>query len=205
MTDRDAKALGQPVGSTTTVLLTAYPGGHNGNAANRIGEGVASTSQDASGGLLSSQANSTGTGNPPNIQVVYSSSHIDSIPGTLASSTTTSVSETVPFSVSTSTNASSIPSSEDMAVSVGNEYLTAAASRELLEATSNISTIPNQGDDGSTDLAAQLINQYTAGVGGDGATGFSMEDSKGEGTHIMGSTSAELAPLEGEQAKTSET
>ena len=25
MTDNDAKALGQPVGSTTTVLLTAYP------------------------------------------------------------------------------------------------------------------------------------------------------------------------------------
>ena len=28
VTDRDAKALGQPVGSTTTVLLTAYPSGH---------------------------------------------------------------------------------------------------------------------------------------------------------------------------------
>lgn len=28
VTDRDSKALGQPVGSTTTVLLTAYPSGH---------------------------------------------------------------------------------------------------------------------------------------------------------------------------------
>ncbi|CAI8037285.1 DNA-binding protein P3A2 [Geodia barretti] len=30
VTEKDAKALGQPVGSTTTVLLTAYPGGHSG-------------------------------------------------------------------------------------------------------------------------------------------------------------------------------
>ena len=205
MTDRDAKALGQPVGSTTTVLLTAYPGGHNGSSSNRVGEGVASTSQDASGGLLSSQVSSTGTGNPPNIQVVYSAAHVDPIPGTMVSSKASSVSQTVSFNVSTSTDASGIPSSEDMAVSVGNEYLTAAASRELLEATSNISTIPNQGDDGSTDLAAQLINQYTAGVGGDGSAGFGIEPSKVERTHLMGSTSAELAPLEGEQAKTSET
>lgn len=32
VTERDAKALGQPVGSTTTVLLTAYPGGQGTNA-----------------------------------------------------------------------------------------------------------------------------------------------------------------------------
>lgn len=30
VTERDAKALGQPVGTTTTVLLTAYPSSHNG-------------------------------------------------------------------------------------------------------------------------------------------------------------------------------
>ena len=29
VTERDSKALGQPVGSTTTVLLTAYPSGHS--------------------------------------------------------------------------------------------------------------------------------------------------------------------------------
>jgi len=38
VTERDAKALGQPVGSTTTVLLTAYPGG----------QGNSSTSQSDS-------------------------------------------------------------------------------------------------------------------------------------------------------------
>ena len=30
VTENDAKALGQPVGSTTTVLLTAYPSSHGG-------------------------------------------------------------------------------------------------------------------------------------------------------------------------------
>lgn len=182
VTDRDAKALGQPVGSTTTVLLTAYPGGHGGNAAS--GSEDVTGNQDASSGGY--QANS-GTGNPPNIQVVYSGSGVDATP------ISTPQTSTQPFSTSTT---ESIATSAGIQVPTANEYLTAAASQELLEATSNISTIPNRGDDGSTDLAAQLINEYTAGV---------EEKRESENGGLMGSTSAELAPLEVEGVKTSET
>ena len=58
VTERDAKALGQPVGSTTTVLLTAYPGGHSG--------GVESAS-DSSQQFLSPPST---TANVPNVQVM---------------------------------------------------------------------------------------------------------------------------------------
>lgn len=58
VTERDAKALGQPVGSTTTVLLTAYPGGHSG--------GVESAASDSSQQFLSPPST---TANVPNVQV----------------------------------------------------------------------------------------------------------------------------------------
>ena len=57
VTERDAKALGQPVGSTTTVLLTAYPGGHSG--------GVESGSESTQ--FLSPPTTTT---NVPNVQVM---------------------------------------------------------------------------------------------------------------------------------------
>lgn len=57
VTERDSKALGQPVGSSTTVLLTAYPGGHSG--------GVDS---EANQPFLSPPTTTTNV--PPNVQVV---------------------------------------------------------------------------------------------------------------------------------------
>ena len=185
VTDRDAKALGQPVGSTTTVLLTAYPGGHNTSTTGRSEEGGPDST--TGGSFLTPQATATGT--PPNIQVVYGSSGVEAA---------ISTSESNPQS---SGSATAIVTSATMQVSAANEYLTAAASQELLEATSNISTIPNRGDDGSTDLATQLINQYTAGVESGGGFGGKRD---AEGSQLMGTTSAELAPLDGDPAKSSE-
>ncbi len=109
------------------------------------------------------------------------------------------------FPSSTTTN--QIPSaSAALQASVANEYLTAAASQELLEATSSISTIPNRGDDVSTDLAAQLMNQYTAGVESN-ATEFGVKRARvsEESNSLIGSTSAELVPLDVDGAKNSET
>jgi len=100
VTDHDAKALGQPVGSTTTVLLTAYPGGHSGSTgqpteatplateqpqsaiatatSNMAASSVAGES--ASQQYLTSQPSGGGGGN---IQVVYSASHMDPMPSSL--------------------------------------------------------------------------------------------------------------------------
>lgn len=75
VTERDAKALGQPVGTTTTVLLTAYPGGHSGN-----GLGT----PDASQQYLSPPSSNSPT-HVPNVQVVYNASHIDDIPDSIVS------------------------------------------------------------------------------------------------------------------------
>ena len=82
VTDHDAKALGQPVGSTTTVLLTAYPGGHSGAPGSDAGptplpneqQTTSSTSDATSQQFLTSETNTAG-----NIQVVYSASHMDPI------------------------------------------------------------------------------------------------------------------------------
>jgi hypothetical protein len=59
VTEKDAKALGQPVGSTTTVLLTAYPGGHSGG----MESGAESSEQ-----LISPPTTSA---NVPNVQVQH--------------------------------------------------------------------------------------------------------------------------------------
>jgi len=184
VTDRDAKALGQPVGSTTTVLLTAYPGGQNGSTATQQDDNMATCDSSSGQTFLTNKAT---TGNPPNIQVVYSGSTVEALTNAQAA--------TESFPATTS-----IASSGELQVSAANEYLTAAASQELLEATSNISTIANRGDDGSTDLATQLINQYTAGV--EGGSEFVAKET-GD-AHLIGSTSAELVPLEGEPNKTTE-
>lgn len=190
VTDRDAKALGQPIGSTTTVLLTAYPGGHNGNNVTRSDDAIAADSTTGSA-FLASQANA-GSGNPPNIQVVYSGSGVEG---------SVSTQQTNAQSFPTSTTSPIPPTTAALQVSAANEYLTAAASQELLEATSSISTIPNRGDD---DLAAQLINQYTAEVENN-STEFGVKRARvSEGGNIMGSTSAELIPLDGDAAKNSE-
>lgn len=90
VTDRDAKALGQPVGSTTTVLLTAYPGGHSGGLA----------TADAGQQYLSQPNVSPGV---PNVQVVYSAAHIDSIPDSIVSSISTGDTQTQEFGAGAST------------------------------------------------------------------------------------------------------
>lgn len=97
VTDHDAKALGQPVGSTTTVLLTAYPGGHSGStgqpteatplaadqqqsaSAASASANASSVAESASQQYLTSQPSAAG-----NIQVVYSASHMDSMSSGLA-------------------------------------------------------------------------------------------------------------------------
>ena len=64
VTEKDSKALGQPVGSTTTVLLTAYPGGHSGG----MESGTESNEQ-----LI---APPTTSATVPNVQVCIYNSHI---------------------------------------------------------------------------------------------------------------------------------
>ena len=64
VTEKDSKALGQPVGSTTTVLLTAYPGGHSGG----VESGTESSEQ-----LI---APPTTSATVPNVQVCIYNSHI---------------------------------------------------------------------------------------------------------------------------------
>ena len=96
VTDHDAKALGQPVGSTTTVLLTAYPGGHSGSSSqpaeatplaaeqqqSSAAVAAASAVESASQQFLTSQPSGAG-----NIQVVYSASHVDAISSSLSNPT----------------------------------------------------------------------------------------------------------------------
>ena len=125
VTDHDAKALGQPVGSTTTVLLTAYPGGHSGASGQDAGttplsgeqQTTSSTTDSASQQYLTSEPNT-----PGNIQVVYSASHIDTMPSGLADSSD-------------------------------------------VQRGSNLEDFT----DASTDLAAELIREYS--MGGEGLTG----------------------------------
>ena len=71
VTERDAKALGQPVGSSTTVLLTAYPGGHSGG----VDSGSESNQQ-----YLSPPAT---TANVPNVQVITTGSYSMACPITM--------------------------------------------------------------------------------------------------------------------------
>ena len=132
VTDRDAKALCQPVGSTTTVLLTAYPGGHSGAtgtaAPSATGERPRNPSSDSSNQhFLTTQPNTAG-----NVQVVYSASHIDSMPDNMPS----------------------------------NDYLNPAAGQDIMLQHSRANIDANiggssEGTDSSSDLAAQLIREYS--------------------------------------------
>ena len=197
VTERDAKALGQPVGSTTTVLLTAYPGGHSGAT---TGTETSTATQPVSDQLLTTQQNSSST----NVQVVYSASHIDSISGTSVPSTVPQTeSETFTSTLAssgvapevTSVNATSMSIGGALAstvattvqppaptattisdvVGVGNEYLNPTAGDEMMVGGANTTagdgtgTGTNEGDVPS-DLAAQLINQYSSGEDGTAAT-----------------------------------
>ena len=112
VTERDAKALGQPVDSTTTVLLTAYPGGHSG----ATGSEASTAAQPVSDQLITTQQASSST----NIQVVCSASHVDSIGTSAPSSAPQTDSETFTSTLAssgvapevTSVNAASITSGD---------------------------------------------------------------------------------------------
>ena len=239
VTDRDAKALGQPVGSTTTVLLTAYPGGHNGAAASATtgaggpGGGAVTGGNPPSGGggggvgvtatggepptMSTSDASShqqflTSTQQPStsataaNVQVVYSASHVESIPGTMPSNVTnppnlgdfTSAGSNPMGGVSNETGAitgiAPPPQSVDpgsvaaaAAVAMGvSDYLNPnpPSSREAMLAAAAASSQSSGGvvdgamgmadADASSDLAAELIREYSLGGGatvGDGGMG----------------------------------
>ena len=207
VTERDAKALGQPVGSTTTVLLTAYPGGHSG----AVGGEASTVTQPVSDQLLVTQQNSSST----NIQVVYSASHMESISDSICTTIPSSIpqteSETFTATFATSAVAAEVtdvgtsmggalstattresevtPSISDV---VATEYLnsttaTADASvgeEMILGSTENGSGNVNPGGSGNegntpTDLAAELINQYTSG-GDNNITPFDMKVATGK-------------------------
>ena len=178
VTERDAKALGQPVGSTTTVLLTAYPGGHSG----AVGGEASTAAQPVTDQLLTTQQqNSAST----NVQVVYSASHMDSISDSVGTSIPSSIPQTETFSstlatggvaevsgvsatmgsvLSTVNSTTPIPSIGDV---VGSEYLNPTAGQDVMmggatDAGTNEGATP-------ADLAAQLISQYTSGDGDSGS------------------------------------
>ena len=194
VTERDAKALGQPVGSTTTVLLTAYPGGHSG----AVGGEASAATQPASEQLLATTQQQQQGSTSTNVQVVYSASHMESISDSIGTSIPSSVpataetfsstlavssgvvgevsgvTSTMSSVLSTMASTTPIPTIADV---VGSEYLNPTAGQEMMMsgATDGGGGGNNTGSGGSiggvnegenpADLAAQLINQYTSGDG----------------------------------------
>ena len=163
VTDRDAKALGQPVGSTTTVLLTAYPGGHSG--------AMESTSA-AEGGAQQFLAQ-TASAAAPNVQVVYSASHIESVPDSVVSSIASLPTPSQTHGTFTQGDKSTSTPTHRMNDTTGTEYLNLAASQAVMVSHA-------EGGGGSHaaalegiaehDLASQLINEYVGSEGGGVAT-----------------------------------
>ena len=149
VTERDTKALGQPVGSTTTVLLTAYPGGHS----RAVGGEVSAAAQPASEQLLATTQQQQQGSTSTNVQVVYSASHMESISDSIGTSIPSSVSATAEtFSstlavssgvvgevsgvtstmssmLSTMASTTTIPTIADV---VGSEYLNPTAGQEMM-------------------------------------------------------------------------
>lgn len=184
VTERDAKALGQPVGSTTTVLLTAYPGGHSG----AVGGEASTVAQPTSDQLLTTQQSSAST----NVQVVYSASHIESISESIGTSIPSSMPQAEAFTstltssgvaevsgggsasvggVLSTVAATTTPVPPTISDVVGSEYLNPAAGQEMM--MGGPGSGGNEGE-APADLAAQLINQYTSGDS-DVAAAFDMK------------------------------
>ena len=181
VTERDAKALGQPVGSTTTVLLTAYPGGHGGGL-----DAAADTTQQ----FLSPPSTSA---NVPNVQVVYSAAHVEAIPDTLASSIASISSSIPPQTYNAAAPSSGVMPPLDAAAVVmahggtpgglqdSTDYLNPAPARDLMVgAASNTPIVPPSSAEANvSDIAAQLINEYVTGgqtVPTFTASGSTMQD-----------------------------
>lgn len=192
VTDRDAKALGQPVGSTTTVLLTAYPGGHSGastsggDAAAVVGgaeQQPSNPTSDPAVAVTESQQYLTSTTQPSNsaanVQVVYSASHIDPMPDSMSSNPTnpdlaaefTSPPSTVGMMGHGGTASGMATSQADAnAVSMGvSDYLNPTSSREVMMPHGDGNVGASSEPDTTNDLAAELIREYsldTEGLGG---------------------------------------
>ena len=175
VTDRDAKALGQPVGSTTTVLLTAYPGGHSGASASSTGpatvlgeQPINPTSDASSQQFFTAQPSSAG-----NVQVVYSASHIDSMSSGVTNPELTDyntpASSQVPVD-GTNNSLSRTQQSDGNAVSaIGvSDYLNPAAGQEVMmpHNDGNVNVGGANEVDTAGDLAAELIREYSLGTEG---------------------------------------
>ena len=134
------------MGSTTTVLLTAYPGGHSG----AMGSG------DSGQQFLSQPTTSASA---PNIQVVYSAAHIDSIPDSIVSSISTSEGgQTEAFGTNVNVGQGD-GTNQTIGDSSGAEYLNPAGQGIVMATSSQEGS--GQGTSQAADLAAQLISQYT--------------------------------------------
>ncbi len=165
VTDRDAKALGQPVGSTTTVLLTAYPGGHS--------SGVGPSD---SGQQFLSQASTTSTAaattpTAPNVQVVYSAAHIDSIPDSIVSSISTTEAQSQVYTMDAANPPGTTISMANPSINDSSEAYLSLAGQQLMASASS-SGAGGGVEAEQSDLAAELISQYTRGSASDFQTGM---------------------------------
>lgn len=173
VTERDAKALGQPVGSTTTVLLTAYPGGHSGASSSSTGPAAAlgepinpGTSDASSQQFFNTQPSSAG-----NVQVVYSASHIDSMSSGVTNPDltdyTTSTSSQVPGDGTISSLARTQQPDGNAVSAMGvSDYLNPAAGREVMMPHNDSNVGGASEVDTAGDLAAELIREYSLGAEG---------------------------------------
>ena len=200
VTDRDAKALGQPVGSTTTVLLTAYPGGASaaggGGGAGGTEQQPTNPASDAAAAAAAVSAAATqqfltttqpsSVSAPGNVQVVYSASHVDPMPDSMASGnpanpdlatdftsappppSTQIAPEMGPSGAAMGHGGLATSQADNSAVPMGvSDYLNPASSREMMmphAANSNVGGA-NEADT-ANDLAAELIREYSLGTEG---------------------------------------
>ncbi len=155
VTERDAKALGQPVGSTTTVLLTAYPGGHNGSVASSD-----SGQQFLSQGATTTAASAPAASSAPNVQVVYSAAHIDSIPDTIVSSMSTTDTQSHVYTTDATSTQGSTVSTVNPSMTASSEAYLSLAGQQLLSNASSSGT-GSVAEVEPDDLATELISQYT--------------------------------------------
>lgn len=166
VTDRDAKALGQPVGSTTTVLLTAYPGGHS--------KGLSTTESGTQ--FLS---DTTPAQNIPNVQVVYSAAHIESIPDSIVSSISSN--PAVQPSQNFASESTTSGNVAGQAIGDSAEYLNPAGQDMMVGGGGGEGDSHTDATASETDLASQLINQYT---GADSSTPYQMNEANSTSADI---------------------
>lgn len=201
VTERDAKALGQPVGSTTNVLLTAYPGGHSGSAnsaaaggggAEGGGDGTTAGGREQAGSIpasdeeAASQQFLTSQQNSGNVQVVYSASHIEPLPDSMAPSSDLAgfAAPPNPQVPGMGGGGSSVirPQADTGSVPIGvSDYLNPASSQEMMMPHADVSGVGGASEaDATNDLAAELIREYSLGAaeGAERKQGMVVKDTK---------------------------